>query len=275
MKTFSMGKSVQGASHVSSSVPCQDAHHIECLADGTIVIAVADGHGSAKCVYSDRGARLAADAFVEVILELIERTTDNREKLIQLFRQAGSTDVAKVVCMRWRKKINYSYKALKARAKRDGDDIPEFSTELFGTTLLGLVVAHDFIFAIQIGDGDISFVYESGVERVIEPTKILGTETFSMSNEEPWKYALSYFQRMEFAERVPCMFMISTDGFANSFINDDEYLVSCKDYYDTILEYGDKAVLDNLEEWLCQTSQEGCGDDITLVMVGAYEPKSE
>lgn len=28
---------------------------------------VADGHGSSNCVYSDKGARLATDAFIEVI----------------------------------------------------------------------------------------------------------------------------------------------------------------------------------------------------------------
>jgi serine/threonine protein phosphatase PrpC len=275
VKIFKIGKSVQGASHISGNVPCQDAHRIECLADGTLVVAVADGHGSSSCVYSDRGARLAVDAFVEVIAELFEKTTDDRERLVHLFRQAGSSDLSKVICKRWRRKIRNSYKQLLGVAKRKGDEIPQYTPELFGTTLLGLVVAFDFIFAVQIGDGDMVFVDDSSVERITEPVKFLGTETFSMSNENPWQYAVSYFQRMEFIEKAPCMFMISTDGFANSFLNDDEYFISCKDYYKTILQYGDKAVQDNLEDWLCQTSKEGCGDDITLVVVGVYEDISE
>lgn len=271
MKIFKIGKSVQGASHVSGNIPCQDANRIECLADGTLVIAVADGHGSAKCAYSDKGARFATEVFVDVITDLFERTTNDREKLIHLFRQAGSSDLAMVICKQWEKKISRSYKISLGRAKKKGEEIPEYTPELYGTTLLGLVVAYDFIFALQIGDGDMAFVDESGVERIIEPQKMLGTETFSLSNENPWKYANSHFQRLEFIEKAPCMFMVSTDGFANSFINDDEYLVSCRDYYSTILEYGDKAVQENLEEWLCQTSQEGCGDDITLVIAGVYE----
>lgn len=275
MKIFKIGKSVQGASHISGNLPCQDAHRIECLADGTLVIAVADGHGSAKCVYSDKGARLAVDAFVDVIADLFERTINDREKLVHLFRQAGSSDLAKVICKRWEKKISKSYNALLGLAKKNGEEMPEYTPELYGTTLLGLVVAYDFIFALQIGDGDMVFADESGVERIIEPQKLLGTETFSLSNENPWQYAYSHFQRFEFVEKAPCMFMISTDGFANSFINDDEYLVSCKDYFSTILEYGDKAVQDNLEEWLHQTSQEGCGDDITLVIVGVYDDVNE
>lgn len=105
MKIVRIGKSVQGASHISGNISCQDAHRIECLADGTLVTAVADGHGSAKCVYSEKGARLAVDAFVEVIEDLFERTMDEREKLIHLFRQAGSSDLVKVICMRWEKKL--------------------------------------------------------------------------------------------------------------------------------------------------------------------------
>lgn len=275
MKIFKIGKSVQGTSHVSGKTPCQDAHRIECLTDGTLVAAVADGHGSTKCIYSEKGARLATDAFVEIINDLLERTKDDREKLIHLFRQAGSADLSKVICKRWEKKISKSYNALLGLAKRNGEEIPEYTPELYGTTLLGLVVAYDFIFALQIGDGDMVFVDESGVERVIEPMKFLGTETFSLSNESPWQHAITHFQRLEFVEKSPCMFMISTDGFANSFINDDEYLISCKDYFNTIIEYGDKAVQNNLEEWLRQTSQEGCGDDITLVIVGVYESKNE
>lgn len=275
MKIFRMGKSVQGTSHISGNVPCQDAHRIECLADGTIVVAVSDGHGSSNCVYSDKGARLATDAFIEVISELFERTTDDREKLIHLFRQAGSSDLSKVICKRWERKIGKSYNALLGLAKKNGENIPQYTPELFGTTLLGLVVTFDFIYAVQIGDGDMVFVNDSCVEKITEPVKFLGTETFSLSNENPWQYAVTYFQRMEFVEKAPCMFMISTDGFANSFINEDEYLVSCKEYFNTILEYGDEAVQNNLEGWLQQTSQEGCGDDITLVIIGAYEDKDE
>lgn len=275
MKVFKLGKSVQGTSHVIGNIPCQDAHRIECLKDGTMVVSVADGHGSMKCIYSDKGACIATEVFVEVISELFEQTSDDRERLIHLFRQAGSSDLSKEISKRWEEEIKQLYNDLLEQAKRNEEEIPEYTSELFGTTLLGLVVAYDFIFAVQIGDGDMVFVDQSSVERIIEPMKFLGTETFSMSNEKPWQYASSYFQRMEFVKKAPCMFMISTDGFANSFINDEEYLISCKDYFNTILEYGDKAVQDNLDEWLQQTSQEGCGDDITLVIVGIYEDENE
>ena len=275
MKVFKMGKSVQGTSHVAGNIPCQDACQIECLEDGTFVVAVADGHGSSKCIYSDKGARFAVEVFVDVIKGLFKQTVDEREKLIHLFRQSGSTDLAKAICKSWQRRIKKSYNALSGIEKKKGNELPEFTSELFGTTLLGLVIAHDFVYALQIGDGDMVFVETEKVDRIIESPKFLGTETYSLSNENPWKNAISYFQRFEFLDKVPCMFMVSTDGFANSFISDDEYFVSCKDYFNTILEYGDIAVQENLSEWLHQTSQEGSGDDITLAIVGVYEENKE
>jgi serine/threonine protein phosphatase PrpC len=70
---------------------------------------------------------------------------------------------------------------------------------------------------------------------------------------------------------APCMFMMTTDGFYNSFIDDEQYRISCEDYYKTICKYGNEQVQKNLANWLEQTSEEGCGDDITLVAVGFVE----
>lgn len=268
MKVFKIGQSIQGVSHISENIPCQDACNITTLQDGTIIIAVADGHGSAKCKYSDIGAKLATDVFLEEISCLFQ-TTDEREELIHLLRQEESFYLSKHICKQWNKKVESSYEQIKQSDIENQVITPEFSTDLFGTTLLGLVVAHDFVFAMQIGDGDMVFVDNLGVQRILEPAKFLGVETYSLSNEEAWKNSISYFQRLEFEKKAPCAFIVSTDGFSNSFINDKEYFISCKGYFDNIMNYGAEAVQDNLEEWLHETSKEGCGDDITLVMVGA------
>src|SRR5438876_7437042 len=43
-----LGASVIGSGHISRGVECQDAHGVAELPDGTLVIAVADGAGSAR-----------------------------------------------------------------------------------------------------------------------------------------------------------------------------------------------------------------------------------
>lgn len=60
--------------------------------------------------------------------------------------------------------------------------------------------------------------------------------------------------------------MLSTDGFANSYKNEAEFKKTCQDYYDMIKQHGPSAVDANLKAWLEETSELGCGDDITLLM---------
>lgn len=264
MKKTTIGMSVQGASHIVHQIPCQDANKIKIRKDGIVIAAVADGHGSKKCRYSDMGANLATEVFIDIIDNLVEETKQDEEKLIQLLRQSKSQDVIEEICTIWKERIHEDF------LQREEE---EFTEELYGTTLLGILVTDQFVFAMQIGDGDIVFVNETGVHRVIEPMKFLGTETYSMSSVRPWSQAIAYFQRLEMAKKSPCMFLLSTDGFINSFINDHEYEVSCNDYFHTLQEYGAKAVQENLYDWLTETSKSGCGDDITLVGIAAIPRK--
>src|SRR5688500_15700808 len=66
-----LGSSRRGASHVRSGLPNQDAIGWQVAPDeGTVALAVADGHGSARCTRSDTGARLAVRAALEILATL-------------------------------------------------------------------------------------------------------------------------------------------------------------------------------------------------------------
>ena len=65
----------------------------------------------------------------------------------------------------------------------------------------------------------------------------------------------------------PYMYILSTDGFSNSYTSDEEYQKTCKDYLQMLQEHGAEIVQANLKNWLTETSELGCGDDITVVMV--------
>lgn len=62
------------------------------------------------------------------------------------------------------------------------------------------------------------------------------------------------------------MLMLSTDGFANSYKNADEFQKTCVDYFDMIRQHGTDAVAANLKSWLSETSAMGCGNDITVLI---------
>jgi hypothetical protein len=95
-----IGASVRGASHVRAGLPNQDAIYLSSLATsaapdapdaastpgaagfpGTpLLLAVADGHGSAKCFRSDTGARLAVETAARVIREALHELSAPAEQ---------------------------------------------------------------------------------------------------------------------------------------------------------------------------------------------------
>ena len=263
---FSIKKSVAGASHGYKN--CQDSCRIETLNNGITLAAVADGHGSDKCKYSDRGAEFAVKSFTLVVKKLWSDVNNNQEDFIRLLRQKESADLIQVIHNEWKNRIQQSGKALKIVKE---DDDTEVNPELYGTTLLGMVIAPTFVFALQIGDGDIMFVNDEGVKCVLDSPKFLGTETYSLSNSRPWEHAVTYFQRIDIDAVSPYMFMMTTDGFANSYMDNDQYLIACKSYFNTIKEYGPDVVKQQLYKWLTKTSTDGCGDDITFLAVGVVD----
>ncbi|RDY31673.1 protein phosphatase 2C domain-containing protein, partial [Lachnotalea glycerini] len=140
----------------------------------------------------------------------------------------------------------------------------------YGSTLLGVMITRTFLFAFQLGDGDIMYVDVDGVKSVIEGDKILGTETHSLSKQDSWKSAITVVLNKDEGEKVPYMYMLSSDGMSNSFTSQDEFYKTCRDYYDLIKAHGCKTIARYIKEWLSETSALGCGDDIT-VMIGYYE----
>ena len=63
------GASVAGSAHIREGLPCQDSHAYRELPDGTLLIAVADGAGSAP--HGGLGASLAVAAAIETLSGLL------------------------------------------------------------------------------------------------------------------------------------------------------------------------------------------------------------
>ena len=72
---------------------------------------------------------------------------------------------------------------------------------------------------------------DNGVDPVLETDKILGVETHSLCKMDSWKKAVSVVRRRNSDENLPSLFMLSTDGFANSYRNEHEFVKTCADYY--------------------------------------------
>ena len=228
---------------------------------------MADGHGSDACPYSKTGSYVAVNVFCKILGDYLETYAGRPEILLTFLKREGDTKVAQEIDAEWKRRILKIHVKCKREMIADAEGNKDKASiyKMYGSTLLGLVITKDFLFAFQLGDGDIVKVSEAGVQNIIEADKILGTETHSLSKAESWKKAITFMKKQEENERLPVMYMLSSDGMANSFKNDDEFKKTCNDYFALLNEHGAKAVSDNLKTWLNETSELGCGDDITAL----------
>lgn len=274
MKYEIIGKSVQGASHIRKDIECQDAFKKVEFEDGTIILAVADGHGSEACPYSSTGSKSATNVFCDIMSEYHQKFSDNLELLATYLNREGETRVAQAIDSEWKRRIVKQHKRMKrpVPVKEDGEQDVLTVCKQYGTTLLGLMVTDTFLFAFQLGDGDIGYIDGNGYEAVVEGDKILGVETHSLSRKDAWEKAISIVRRTR--PESPSVYMLSTDGFANSYKDEASFRATCIDYFNMINEHGADAIRANLPGWLTETSEMGCGDDITLLMAYAAEQET-
>ena len=94
----------------------------------------------------------------------------------------------------------------------------------------------------------------------------IGTETHSLSKPDAWRKAVASLRRKNIEDDTPYLYMLSTDGFVNSYASDEEFKKTCREYFNMIGQHGFEAVKYNLAKWLKETSEYGCGDDVTVVM---------
>ena len=272
MQRSIFGEAVKGASHKNNNISCQDAFKIEPLSDTCSIVAVADGHGSSACPYSKYGSEMAVNTFCYIIRRIYDSCEGNLEKVLSYLNQDGEIKVAQAIDLEWKKRVLKAHTRSKRNVpvKDDGKKDKTAIYKQYGTTLLGLFIAPDFVYSFQLGDGDMTLVNKDIIEPIITADKILGVETHSLSKEHSWESSLSSVLRIEAVEK-PVVLMVSTDGFSNSYLNDDEYRKACRDYFDLICEHGADVISKHLKAWLDDTSKCGCGDDITTVFVYMQE----
>lgn len=268
MEKETFGFSVRGASHIRSQKECQDRCCYYHVADNFDIIAVSDGHGSDACPYSAKGAEFAVAVFCERMLEYYKHYKNDLNGLCKFLSEDGDLRVAKEIDKRWKAKVldwNRKHRTQKPVDINGKEDVVTIY-RMYGCTLLGLVVTEEFVYAFQLGDGDIMFVSEGKAVPIINADKMLGVETHSLSSKDSWKKALSTVAGIPSEDSKPYLYMLSSDGLANSYSTDEDFEKTCVDYWNMIKENGVDVVKNNMEKWLSETSKDGCGDDISVVI---------
>jgi serine/threonine protein phosphatase PrpC len=254
--------SVKGDSHVRNGMPNQDSAYaapLEGSKDSCVILCVADGHGDVKCLRSDVGARLAVETAVELLFTLSEeaarlnqsRGEGQRQEAMTAISRAVKEDLPKKIIRLWQKKVDQHCKnesLLPYELLTLIDHYPEFlSAEfpreagkkmilgcasllgslkytVYGATLLAVLITPRFMVALQLGDGDIVAVDDSGMSaRLIAKDKsLIANVTASLSSHDAlsaFRYGFRVFQ-----SGLPAIVFMSTDGLSNAFQDDQAFL---------------------------------------------------
>lgn len=269
------GASVRGAAHLRSGLPNQDAF---CWfpaggAGPPLMLALADGHGSRKSFRSEVGARLAVEAVQVVCHDFLSSWTELAN--LSAVSRWSADHLPRAIVRRWRDAVAddlaarpFASEELDALADDEG---PERRRQVvldpvlaYGSTLLAAIVAGSFITYLQLGDGDILAVSDGGeVTRPLpRDERLFANETTSLCARNAWRHCRVVFQPL--FGPPPALILLATDGYANSFRDDEGFLLVGTDLLEMIRTQGLDRVHAGLEQWLREASQLGSGDDVTV-----------
>ncbi len=271
----SINFSCTGASHIKNNTVCQDAS-ASLNTKGYSVAVVCDGHGGEDYFRSDRGSKIAVDAFCSCVadkafvkcFDKIESESELPDLISQLIKS---------IIFRWNMDVESDLKADpitedemqgvsdKARNRYTlGEKLPA----IYGTTLIGFVCGKRWCFGIQIGDGKCVVANKWG--QMFQPipwddTCFLNVTT-SLSDENAYE-EFRYWYAQNLDRDFPVATFLGTDGIDDSFAGDEKL----HDFYRLIIKNLAKAKtmqpLAELGEYLPTLSQQGSNDDISFGMI--------
>ncbi|MFE7070218.1 protein phosphatase 2C domain-containing protein [Streptomyces sp. NPDC057620] len=232
-----------------------------------LVLAVADGHGSAAHARSALGARFAVDRFVALATEFGRAADAGHEPggLARLMNYARN-DMPRALVQSWREAALGHW----SRHRPVADlGLPEPGTDekltLYGTTLIGAVVTPWLLTAWQIGDGDLAVVgHDGSVARPLAPAEDdLGDETESLCGPQAWRAVRTHWAPVFEEARIPRLVVLSTDGLSKSFASGDGFTEFVGGMDERLATEGFEGVREALPDWLRHASRYS-GDDTTL-----------
>lgn len=269
-----IGHSSRGASHLQSGLPNQDALGFWLPESGVgppAILAIADGHGSAQHFRSADGARLAVETANELLLSF-SGVQDGGRSLTEL--QAAAAELPRMVLDTWIAKVSAHLAAKPFRDEefeRLGEKEAEARAEVsanplvaYGATLLSVLITASYALCMQIGDGDILFVYDGGAtSRPVPPDpRLIANQTTSLCQPEAARDFRLHIEAP--LVRAPTLVLVSTDGYANSFASDADFLQIGADFLAMAREHGLPGVAERLPGILREASEKGSGDDVTF-----------
>ena len=247
--------SIKGASHEASGACCQDAVSVK---EGTfrgepyMVCCVADGHGSATHVHSDRGAALAALAAEQTAIQFLLCAVDTHKIRPKDFERCVKLQLKEM----WIDNIRQAWRSYR---------LPPDMLHKHGTTLLMALFFRKHVYFAQLGDGVICIGHSEGRASFVketEPGPIDNvTDSLCGTNlKNKWVFDCIGAHEIE-------TIMMATDGLADSLVS-NEAIAELARTLDKRLRYVPACqIRDALPVWLDSYSRQGSQDDISVVTI--------
>src|SRR5580658_1931319 len=269
---------VRGSSHQRSGLPNQDAAQCTVTpgAQGTVAVAVvSDGHGSPRHFRSQIGSSLAVSTVAGTLQGFLRESVASNghvpfvpEQVHELERKIVSGWLAAVHSdLEHNPFTEAELATLEKEEGAEGRAAVENSPELaYGATLLAAGATDKVLLYLQLGEGEILSVSATGTTtRPLPPgDRLIANQTTSLCQPEAWKDFRSAWVTVG---ALPSLVLLSTDGYANSFRSDEDFLKIGQDYLDIIREQGISSLAEELPAILTEATQQGSGDDITLAIL--------
>jgi hypothetical protein len=269
---------VRGSSHQRSGLPNQDAAQCTVTpgAQGTVAVAVvSDGHGSPRHFRSQIGSSLAVSTVAATLQSFLRESVSSNGHVPFVPEQVH--ELERKIVSGWLAAVHsdleqnpFTEAELASLEKEDGSEgraAVENSPELaYGATLLAAGATDKVLLYLQLGDGEILSVSATGATtRPLPPDdRLIANQTTSLCQPEAWKDFRSSWVTNG---ALPSLVLLSTDGYANSFRSDEDFLKIGQDYLEIIRQQGIASLAEELPAILTEATQQGSGDDITLAIL--------
>lgn len=261
--TIYLTKTSVGKNHIKGGIPCQDfsaSYHDE---ERTIVTSC-DGHGGAAYIRSDRGARFASSAAVNVLRNVEHRTflRHRREEITEQIR-------LQLLC-EWNAMVerDLSSRPIRRSETRGLTDDERFAlrqdpVRAYGTTLSAAMLYGSKLVCISIGDGG-CFLLRKGqlIPAFDEPDdEQVANLTYSMCQEN----AGAHLNAEVFDANYYDGALLCTDGVINPY-------QSLENFERSLAVPAIEKILQRKETELCDFvtrlgADIGLGDDVTLSVI--------
>ncbi len=257
--------SLRGERHRRQGAPNQDASygccgHVRGLP--YIALGLADGHGGKDYPRSELGAQLAVTAFGEMagefahyVAELSQANQDWRREASRHF----ATKCGQRLVQIWQAKVDaHCTQGYPSPARGD------MARRSYGTTIAGIVLIDDLLFAGAIGDSRIYQIQlvdlETRFQPLTEHPQGLGLSTPSLVSPT----AHLQWQGTAAAQEETAALILCTDGFSDSFADQGEAIAI--DLFEKTRRNGLRWLRDRLPRAAEVWNREGVADDLSLIL---------